>query len=242
MLYIVSTPIGNLKDISLRALDVLREVNLIAAEDTRHTRILLKHYAITTPVTSYFEHNKIQKAAYLLRILKEGKKVALVTDAGTPGISDPGYHLICLVKDHNIPLMVIPGPTALIAALSLSGLPAHAFIFGGFLPSKKVVRQKVLVSFKKETRTVIFYESPHRIISTLKDIEKVLGDPFVVCVREITKKFEEVQHNKASALAQSFEKKKPRGEFVILFNLEKKVQQQQKARLENDFQEAFSSS
>ena len=216
MLYIVSTPIGNLKDITLRALEILKSVDLIAAEDTRHTKILTDHYQIKTPTTSYFEHNEIKKADYLLGLLKEGKDIALVTDAGTPGISDPGYHLIKLARDHHIATTVIPGPTALIAALTLSGLPAHQFLFEGFLPVKSPARRKKLESLKQETRTVIFYESPHRLLKTLVDIKEVLNDPEVVCVREISKKFEEVKKATASELVEHFKIHRPRGEFVVL--------------------------
>lgn len=216
MLYIVSTPIGNLKDITYRAVETLKSVDLIAAEDTRHTRILCNHYDIKTPLTSYFEHNKIKKSEYLLKLLQEGKEIALVTDAGTPGISDPGYYLIRLAKRHDIPMAVIPGATALIAALSLSGLPCHNFIFEGFLPVKSAARRKKLEQFKGEERTIIFYESPHRIVKTLKDIDEILKGSYVVCAREITKKFEEVKEGVASELLDHFSKKKPRGEFVLL--------------------------
>lgn len=219
MLYIVSTPIGNLKDITYRAVEVLKSVDLIAAEDTRHTRILCRHYDIQTSMTSYFEHNKIKKADYLLGLLNEGKEVALVTDAGTPGISDPGYHLIRLAKKHNISMTVIPGATALIAALSLSNLPCHNFVFEGFLPVKTVARRKKLEKLKEEERTIIFYESPYRIVKALKDIEEVLNDPIVVCAREITKKFEEVKEGLASELVQHFTRTKPKGEFVLLLNI-----------------------
>jgi len=216
MLYIVSTPIGNLKDITHRAIETLKNVDLIAAEDTRHTRKLTSHYDIDTPLTSYFEHNEKKKAHHLLKLLKEGSDVALVTDAGTPGISDPGYSLIKIAKDNDIPITVIPGPTALIAALTLSGLPAHNFVFEGFLPPKSAARRKKLEGFKKEKRTVIFYESPHRIVKTLKDIQEVLDDPMVVCAREITKKFEELKKDSAKELVHYFTKHKPRGEFVVL--------------------------
>ncbi len=218
MLYIVSTPIGNLEDITLRAIETLKAVDLIAAEDTRHTKILTDHYGITTHQTSYFEHNQIKKADYLLGLLKEGKNIALVTDAGTPGISDPGYHLIRLARDNDISITVIPGPTALIAALSLSGLPAHNFVFEGFLPVKSGGRRKKLEELRDEKRTIIFYESPHRLLKSLKDIEEVLGNPEVVVARELTKKFEEVKKASASELIKHFSQSKPRGEFVVLLN------------------------
>ncbi|MDP8267057.1 MAG: 16S rRNA (cytidine(1402)-2'-O)-methyltransferase [Candidatus Aceula meridiana] len=218
MLYIVSTPIGNLKDITLRAIEILQSVDIIAAEDTRHSKILTKQYNIETPLTSYYEHNKFSKSKYLLKLLQEGKDVALISDAGTPGISDPGYLLIKLAKENNIPVTVSPGPTAAIAALSLSGLPSHSFIFEGFLPVKSAARQRKLGELKGEKRTVIFYASPHRIAKVLQDVCDVLGDPVVVCVREITKKFEEVQKAKASELIAGFEDKKPRGEFVLILN------------------------
>lgn len=216
MLYIVSTPIGNLRDITFRAVETLKEVDLIAAEDTRHTKILTRHYGIETPLTSYFEHNEFKKGEYLLGLLKEGKNIALVTDAGTPGLSDPGYHLIKLARENNIPMTVVPGPAALIAALSLSGLPCHNFIFEGFLPVKSAARRKKLERFKDEERTIIFYESPYRLLKTLKDIEEVLDNPAVVCVRELTKKFEEVKRASAGELLEYFGAKIPRGEFVLL--------------------------
>ncbi len=216
MLYIVSTPIGNLKDITYRAVEVLKNSDLIAAEDTRHTRILCQHYDIKTSLTSYYEHNKVKKSQDLLKLLVEGKEIALVTDAGTPGISDPGYHLIRLAKENNIPMTAIPGATALIAALTLSGLPCHNFIFEGFLPVKSAARRKKLATFKEEERTVIFYESPHRLLKVLTDIDEVLKDSYVVCARELTKKFEEVKSGAASDLIAHFSHKKPRGEFVVL--------------------------
>jgi 16S rRNA (cytidine1402-2'-O)-methyltransferase len=219
MLYIVSTPIGNLKDITFRAVETLKSVALIAAEDTRHTKILLDHYGITTPTTSYFEHNEDKKTGQLIAMLKEGKDIALVTDAGTPGISDPGYPLINAAIASDIPVTVIPGPTALIAALNLSGLPAHNFVFEGFAPVKSGARRKKLEGLKDLGRTVIFYESPHRITKLLKDIEETLDNPPVVCVREITKKFEEVKKGTAHELFEYFSTHEPRGEFVVLINL-----------------------
>jgi 16S rRNA (cytidine1402-2'-O)-methyltransferase len=218
MLHIVSTPIGNLKDITYRAVETLKSVHLIAAEDTRRARILCEHYDIRTPLTSYFEHNQVKKAEYLLRLLQEGRDVALVTDAGTPGISDPGYHLIRLAKEHNVPMTAVPGATALITALTLSGLPCHHFIFEGFLPVKSAARRKKLEQFKGEERTVIFYESPHRVVKALKDVAEVLGDPQVVCARELTKKFEEIKEGPAGELWAYFSSQKPRGEFVLLLN------------------------
>lgn len=221
MLYITSTPIGNLKDITLRAIEVLKEVDLIAAEDTRHTRILTKHYDIDTPLTSYFEHNKFKKSEYLLKVLQEGKSVALVTDAGTPGISDPGYRLIKLAQENNIPITVVPGACALVAGLSLSGLPTDSFVFEGFLPNKSSARRKKLEALKDEKRTIIFYESPHRITKSLKDIEEVLGNPVVACARELTKKFEELRKGTAAELYEHFSRTNPKGEFVLMLNLKR---------------------
>ncbi len=216
MLYIVSTPIGNLKDITLRAIEVLKSVDLIAAEDTRHTATLCKEYGFTAPLTSFFEHNEGFKAAQLLTALKEGKNVALVSDAGTPGISDPGFRLIRLAREHGIPVTVVPGACAAIAALTLSGLPSDEFTFKGFLPMKSGQRRKALEEAKAASGTVIFYASPHRLLKELKDIEEVLGDPVIVVARELTKKFEERLEEKASALLEHFTAHPPRGEFVVL--------------------------
>jgi len=220
MLFIVATPIGNLKDITLRAIETLKNVDLIAAEDTRHTKILLAHYGIRTPMTSYFEHNEFRKGDHLLRLLKGGKDIALVTDAGTPGVSDPGYHLIRLARDHKIPTTVVPGPSAVIAALSLSGLPPDRFLFSGFLPVKSQARKKRLEELKNIKATLIFYESPHRLVKALEDIGTVFGneDVEVVLAREITKKFEEVRRGEPSQLGEYFLQHRPRGEFVILIH------------------------
>jgi 16S rRNA (cytidine1402-2'-O)-methyltransferase len=216
MLYIVSTPIGNLKDITLRAIEVLKSVDLIAAEDTRHTKNLLNAYGITTPLTSFFEHNEDRKAAHIVALLREGKSVALVTDAGTPGISDPGFPLIRLAKAEQVPMTVIPGPAAFLAALSLSGLPSDRFTFRGFLPVKSGARRKALLSCATAEGTTIFYESPHRILKALKDIEDVLKDPVIVLIREVTKKFEERLEGRANVLIEHFTRKAPQGEFVVL--------------------------
>lgn len=220
MLFIVSTPIGNLKDISFRAIEVLKNVDLIAAEDTRHTKNLLEHYGIDTPLTSYFEHNEIKKAEYLVGLIKEGKRVALVSDAGTPGISDPGYRIISLVRAEGLPLTVVPGPCALIAGLCLSGLPTDRFVFEGFLPVKPGARRKRLESLKDETRTIVIYESPHRITKTLRDIAETLDDPQVVLAREITKTFEEVKKARASELAELYSGTRAKGELVLILHLD----------------------
>jgi 16S rRNA (cytidine1402-2'-O)-methyltransferase len=216
MLYIVSTPIGNLKDITLRAIEILASVDLIACEDTRHTKILLEHYNIKTPTTSYFQHNKITKGQYLIRLLKEGKSVALVSDAGTPGILDPGYNIINLAIANNIETTVIPGPAAFVNALVLSGKPAHKFIFEGFLPRGPVARKNRLKEIADLDYTLIFYESCHRIHKTLQDIHEVLGDRHIVVLRELTKKFEEVKRGSAKEILEEFKQKKPLGEFVVV--------------------------
>lgn len=216
MFYIVATPIGNLKDITLRALEALKSVDLIACEDTRHTKILLDYYQITTPTTSFFQHNRIVKAEYLINLLKEGKSIALVSDAGTPGILDPGYNLINAAIDNNIDITFIPGPTAFINALVLSGKPAHNFIFEGFLSNKKIARQNRLKELKAFKSTIIFYESCHRILATLEDIEEIFKDQEIVVCRELTKKFEEIKRGKPSQILESFRMNKPRGEFVVI--------------------------
>jgi 16S rRNA (cytidine1402-2'-O)-methyltransferase len=215
MLYIVSTPIGNLKDITLRAIETLKSVDLIAAEDTRHTKILLDAYQISKPLTSFFEHNQLKKTSHLIDLLKQGKNVALVSDAGTPGISDPGYSLIHAAQENNIPITVIPGVSACITALTASGLPAHRFIFEGFLPPKSQARRKKLTALKDEEATLIFYESPHRLLKTLKDMQELWDDPMIVVARELTKKFEEIRKEKASLLIEHFSRHAPKGEFVL---------------------------
>jgi 16S rRNA (cytidine1402-2'-O)-methyltransferase len=216
MLYVVSTPIGNLKDITLRALEVLKAVDLIACEDTRHTKIILDRYAIKTPTTSYYQYNKIGKAKYLINLLKQDKDIALVSDSGTPGILDPGYHLINLALQNNITITSIPGPVALIAALVVSGKPTHRFIFEGFLPPRKQARKNRLEGLKKLKHTIVFYESPHRIISTLEDIKEIFGDIKLVCARELTKKFEEIKRGRVTSLISELSSRRVRGEFVVI--------------------------
>ncbi len=218
VLYIVATPIGNLKDITLRALETLKAVDLIACEDTRHTGKLTAHYDITTPLTSYFEHNELKKTKYIIGLLKDGKSVAIVSDAGTPGISDPGYRIIKEAIETNINVVVIPGASAIISSLSASGLPTDKFIFDGFLPTKTAARLPRLASFKGATRTIVFYESPHRVLKCLHDMFEIFGNINIVCVRELTKKFEEIKRMPLKELISHFERTKPKGEFVILVN------------------------
>ena len=219
MLYVVATPIGNLKDISLRALEILKSVDLIACEDTRQARKLLSHYDIHVPLLSYFDHNEEIRLAPLLKRLKGGEDIALISDAGLPVFQDPGYFLTRGAIREELPFTVIPGPVAAVTALVFSGLPPDAFIFEGYLPPKSGQRQRKLRRLSTERRTVIFYESPYRVLSSLRDIQEVLGDIEVVVVREMTKKFEEVVRKRVSEQIAYFEKKKPKGEFVILFNL-----------------------
>ena len=216
MLYIVATPIGNLKDITLRAIEVLGSVQLIACEDTRHSRILLRAYDITTPLTSYFQHNRFVKGEYILRFLSEGKDVALVSDAGTPGILDPGYNLINAAIKNDIAVTVIPGAAAFVNALVLSGRPAHEFVFAGFLPVRTVARRNRIKELAKLERTVVFYESCHRILATLEDIQRVLGERPIAVARELTKKFEEVKRASAREIIERLRRERPRGEFVVV--------------------------
>lgn len=224
-LYIVSTPIGNLEDITLRALRILKDVRIVAAEDTRHTQKLLHHYDIHTPQTSYHDHNKEEKSEVLISRLKEGNDVALVSDAGTPGISDPGYYLINRAIEEGIKVTPIPGPTASIAALSISGLPTDSFVFEGFLPAKRITRQKSLKVLAAERRTLILFEAPHRLLSALRDILEIFGDRRIVLTRELTKVFEEVIRGRVSGVISEVEKKKIKGELTLIIEgaKEKKV-------------------
>ena len=215
VLYIVSTPIGNLEDITLRALRILKEISLIAAEDTRLTRKLLTHYNISTPTVNYYEHNRFARIPKIIDHLNTGKDVAVVTDAGTPGISDPAYKLIRAAIEIGSRIEAIPGPSASITALTASGLPTDRFIFEGFLPRKKGRKAK-LTRLSAIEATVIFYESPKRIVRTLKDILEFMGDRPAVIGRELTKLHEEMIRGNVSKLLSHFTQKTPRGEFVIM--------------------------
>ena len=213
--YLVSTPIGNLKDITFRAVETLKRVPLIAAEDTRHSKVLLSHYNISTPLISYFEHNKFSRIPKLMDHLKGGNDLAVITDAGTPGISDPAYRLVREAITLSINIESIPGPSAFLAGLSSSGLPTDRFIFEGFLPPKKG-RKKRMLSVENEEATLIYYESPSRLLRTLKQLRETLGDRPAVVARELTKLYEEIKRGTLSELYSYFDKKKPKGECVIL--------------------------
>jgi len=215
-LYIVATPIGNLEDITLRAIRILKEADLVAAEDTRHSRHLLDRYEISTQLTSYHDHNKEEKAPVLVARMLEGKSVALVSDAGTPGISDPGYFLINLAIDQNIPVVPIPGATAAIAALSVSGMPTDRFVFEGFLPAKQLARHKRLQELVHEERTIIFYEAPHKIIRAVEDMLTVLGDRQAVITRELTKIHEETIRGPLSEALKRLQTGSIKGEFTVI--------------------------
>jgi 16S rRNA (cytidine1402-2'-O)-methyltransferase len=213
-LYIVPTPIGNLEDITLRALRILKEVDVIASEDTRHTQQLLTHFQISKVLTSYHDFNKETKVPLLLQVLKEGRQVALVSDAGTPTISDPGYLLINQAIAHGIKVIPLPGPSAFLTALSGSGLPTDAFTFYGFLPRKKAARLKLMDGLKEDKKTLIFFESPHRIVAVLEEFFSVFGERRVVIARELTKKFEEFIYGTLGEIAKK--KWSVKGEITLL--------------------------
>lgn len=227
-LYLVATPIGNLEDITMRALKVLKEVDLIAAEDTRNTLKLLNHFDIKKPVTSYYEHNKVTKGNYLIEQMLEGKSIALVSDAGTPAISDPGEDLVRLSIENGIKVTAIPGPAALITALIISGLPTGRFVFEGFLSMNKRIRKERIEALKDEVRTIVFYEAPHKLLHTLKDLMDVFGDRRIVLARELTKKFEEVIRCTLKEAIEKYENEPPKGEYVLIVegrNIEELVQE-----------------
>jgi 16S rRNA (cytidine1402-2'-O)-methyltransferase len=218
LLYIVSTPIGNMEDITLRALRILNEVDLVAAEDTRRTGLLFKHHHIHKHLTSYFEGNEQVKKESLMVRLKQGQRIALVSDAGTPGISDPGFRLIQLAIQHKIPVIPIPGPSAVITALSVSGLPTDAFFFEGFFPHKSKKRRDLLKQLADVKETLIFYESPHRISDTLKEILEILGDREMALTRELTKPYEEVFRGTVSEIQHQIGDRKLKGEITLVLS------------------------
>lgn len=215
-LYLVATPIGNLEDITLRALRILREVDLIAAEDTRQTLKLLNHFDIKKPLVSYYEHNKAEKSNQLIRRLTEGKNIALVSDAGTPGISDPGEDMVRLAIKNGIEVTMVPGPVAAVMGLVISGMPSGRFVFEGFLPVNKRARKERIQSIKNETRTLVFYEAPHKLPYTLKDLYDILGNRNIVLARELTKKFEEKIRCTLEEAVQRYNQESPKGEFVLI--------------------------
>lgn len=216
ILYLCATPIGNLKDMTFRVLDTLREVDLIAAEDTRNSIKLLNHFEIKTPMTSYHEYNKIEKAEQLVAQLLEGKNIALITDAGTPAISDPGEVLVAKCHEAGVPVTSLPGCCALITALTLSGLPARRFCFEGFLPSDKKEKKFVLEELQEETRTVILYEAPHHLKRTLKELYDVVGQRRITLCRELTKRFETVFPTTLEQALAYYEENEPKGEYVLV--------------------------
>lgn len=216
-IYLVATPIGNLEDITYRAVRLLKEVDLIAAEDTRHTRKLLEHYGILTPLTSFHQYNEEKKSLELILKVKAGTSLALVTDAGMPGISDPGYRLVVQAWAEGVEVTPVPGPTAFVSALVVSGMPTDRFVFEGFFPRKKNSRRQRLQELLFESRTMIFYETPHRLIKTLEDIQAVMGeDRIIMIARELTKKYEEKRRGSVKEVLAYFQKNPPKGEIVLV--------------------------
>ena len=232
MLYLCATPIGNLGDMTPRAVETLRDVDMIAAEDTRNSIKLLNHFDIRTSMTSYHEYNKIEKADYLVEQMLQGKNVALITDAGTPAISDPGEVLVAKCQEAGIPVTSLPGASACITALTLSGLSTRRFCFEGFLPADKKEKAEVLSELKEESRTIILYEAPHHLVRTLKELYEVLGDSRITLCRELTKKFETVLPTTIEAALALYETEEPRGEYVLVMegkSLAQKREEQQTA-------------
>lgn len=216
ILYLCATPIGNLQDMTLRVLNTLQEVDLIAAEDTRNSVKLLNHFDIHTPMTSYHEYNKVEKAHYLIQKLQEGKNVALITDAGTPAISDPGEVLVAMCQEAGVSVTSLPGAAACITALTLSGLSTRRFCFEGFLPSDKKEKKAVLEDLKTESRTIILYEAPHRLVKTLTELKETLGCRRITICRELTKKFEEIRPTTIKEALDYYGQQEPRGEYVLV--------------------------
>src|SRR5271165_757035 len=219
-LYLVGTPIGNLEDITLRAIRILKEVDQIACEDTRHTQKLLNHYEIRKPLISYHEHNELTRAPELLISLEQGAKIALVSDAGMPLVSDPGHRLVTLCVRHHVPVIPVPGPSALLASLAASGLPNEEFLFVGFLPARTGERRRALERLRIEDRTIILYEAPHRVAETVADAQEILGDRHACLAREVTKLHEEFRRGKLSDIAASLAERPARGEITLLIGPE----------------------
>lgn len=239
-LYLCATPIGNLQDMTPRVLETLREVDLIAAEDTRNSRKLMTHFQISTPMTSYHEYNKVEKAYTLIGKLQEGQNIALITDAGTPAISDPGEVLVRMCQEAGITVTSLPGPAALIVALTLSGLATRRFCFEGFLPPDKKERKQILEELKEETRTIILYEAPHHLKATLKELYDILGERKITLCRELTKKFETIFPTTLEGALAFYEENEPRGEYVLVLegkSLQQKKQEQQESFAEMSIEE-----
>nr|WP_297935089.1 16S rRNA (cytidine(1402)-2'-O)-methyltransferase [uncultured Blautia sp.] len=230
MLYLCATPIGNLEDITYRVLRILKEVDLIAAEDTRNSIKLLNHFEIKTPMTSYHEYNKYEKGRYLVEQMQEGKNIALITDAGTPGISDPGEELVAMCYEAGIPVTSLPGPAACITALTISGLPTRRFSFEAFLPSDKKERAVILEELKRETRTIILYEAPHRLVKTLEELSEKLGDRKIALCRELTKKHETVFRGSLLEAVSWYKENPPKGECVMVLEGHSREEMEQEAR------------
>lgn len=216
MLYLCATPIGNLQDMTPRVIETLKQVDLIAAEDTRNSIKLLSAFDIHTPMTSYHEYNKVEKAGQLIAQMQTGKNIALITDAGTPAISDPGEVLVRMCQEAGITVTSLPGPAACITALTLSGLPTRRFCFEGFLPAEKKERREILAQLVQETRTIILYEAPHHLVKTLTDLSETMGDRKITLCRELTKKFETILPTTILAALEKYETEEPRGEYVLV--------------------------
>ena len=229
MLYLCATPIGNLQDMTPRVIDTLRQVDVIAAEDTRNSRKLLSAFDIHTPMTSYHEYNKVEKAEQLIGQMQDGKNIALITDAGTPAISDPGEVLVRMCQEAGITVTSLPGPAACITALTLSGLSTRRFCFEGFLPADKKERKEILEELKNETRTIILYEAPHHLVKTLTELSENLGDRKITLCRELTKKFETILPTTLSAALQKYGEEEPRGEYVLVLEGKSREEKKQEA-------------
>ncbi len=234
-LYLCATPIGNLEDITFRVLRTLKEVDLIGAEDTRHSIKLLNHFGIKTPMTSYHEYNKVEKAKYLVSLLQEGKNIALITDAGTPGISDPGEELVRQCYEAGIEVSSLPGPAACITALTMSGMATRRIAFEAFLPSDKKERAMVLAELAEETRTIVLYEAPHHLLRTLEELREQIGNRKITICRELTKKYEEAKQSFIDDMIDHYSLNEPKGEFVLVIegkSFDEKVKEEQESWLE----------